>query len=168
MLYRMLIIDRYSHLYSNSSTSTRTRTRIHVIIKYSYSYSDSHILQVLVLVLVLVNLVLAPALQALTYWPYFRNVWFDWCETKRMCTSWILGQLLYKTLTFDFTHDFDFEFFKIKFWNTCSNISGIVDLIQIDVKRRVSESFGYSANDRTFLFDHIHNLGIEFASSPFD
>ena len=58
MLYRMLIIDRYSCLYSYSSTSTRTRT--HVIIKYLYSYS--HILQVLVLVLVLVNLVLAPAL----------------------------------------------------------------------------------------------------------
>ena len=62
MLYRMLIIDRYSCLYSYSSTSTRTRTRTHVIIKYSYSYSDSHILQVLILVLVLVNLVLAPAL----------------------------------------------------------------------------------------------------------
>ena len=58
MLYRMLIIDRYSHLYSYSSTSTRTRTRTHVIIKYLDSYS--HILQVLVLVLV--NLVLAPAL----------------------------------------------------------------------------------------------------------
>ena len=62
MLYRILIIDRYSHLYSYSSTSTRTRTRSHVIIKYSDSDSDSHILQVLVLVLVLVNLVLAPAL----------------------------------------------------------------------------------------------------------
>ena len=59
-IYRMLIIDRYSCLYSYSSTRTRTRT--HVIIKYSYSYSYSHILQVLVLVLVLVNLVLAPAL----------------------------------------------------------------------------------------------------------
>ena len=60
ILYRTLIIDRYSYLYSYSSTSTRTRT--HVIIKYSDSYSYSHILQVLVLVLVLVNLVLAPAL----------------------------------------------------------------------------------------------------------
>ena len=56
MLYRMLIVDWYSCLYSYSSTSTRTC----VIIKYSDSYS--HILQVLVLVLVLVNLVLAPAL----------------------------------------------------------------------------------------------------------
>ena len=63
MLYRMLIIDRYSYLYSYSSTSTRTRT--HVIIKYSDSYSYSHILQVLVLVLVLVNLVLAPAMAIL-------------------------------------------------------------------------------------------------------
>ena len=58
----MLIIDRYSCLYSYSSTSTRTRTRTHVIIKYSDSDSYSHILQVLVLVLGLVNLVLAPAL----------------------------------------------------------------------------------------------------------
>ena len=32
MLYRMLIIDRYSYLYSYSSTSTRTRTRTHIII----------------------------------------------------------------------------------------------------------------------------------------
>ena len=64
ILYRMLIIDRYSYLYSYSSTSTRTRTCTHVIIKYSDSDSDSHILQVLILVLVLVNLVLAPALVA--------------------------------------------------------------------------------------------------------
>ena len=62
MLYRILIIDRYSHLYLYSSTSTRTRTRTNVIIKYSDSYSYSHVLQVLLLVLVLVNLVLAPAL----------------------------------------------------------------------------------------------------------
>ena len=66
LLYRMLIIDRYSHLYSYSSTSTRTRTRTHVIIKYSYSYS--HILQVLVLVLVLVNRVPAPALLRTQEW----------------------------------------------------------------------------------------------------
>ena len=62
MLYRMLILDRYSY----SSTSTQTRTRTHVIIKYSDSYSYSHILQVLGLVLGLVNLVLAPALAPTT------------------------------------------------------------------------------------------------------
>ena len=27
------------------------------------------------------------------FWTYLRNGWFDWCETKRRCISWILGEL---------------------------------------------------------------------------
>ena len=25
------------------------------------------------------------------FWPYLRNGWADWCETKRKCIGWILG-----------------------------------------------------------------------------
>ena len=42
---------------------------------------------------------------------------------------------IYVTLTFDVTHDLDFEFFKVKFWN--SSISGIVGLI--DMKQKWSK-----------------------------
>ena len=27
------------------------------------------------------------------YWTYLRNGWSDWCETKRRCIGWILGEL---------------------------------------------------------------------------
>ena len=89
MLYRMLIIDRYSYLYSYSSTSTRTRTCTHVKIKYSDSYS--HILQVLVPVLVLVNLVLAPALIDGSYYksPLIPGGPF----TVRLTSQWVRWRL---------------------------------------------------------------------------
>ena len=35
----------------------------------------------------------------------------------------------YVALAFDLTHDLDFGFFKIKFWNSC--ISGIISLIDV-------------------------------------
>ena len=38
------------------------------------------------------------------YWPYLRNGWCDWCETKRMCISGILDQLC------DLPLDLDLEF----------------------------------------------------------
>ena len=27
------------------------------------------------------------------YWTYLRNGWSDWCETKRRCIGWIVGEL---------------------------------------------------------------------------
>ena len=27
------------------------------------------------------------------FWPYLRNGWSDWCETKRKCIVWILGTI---------------------------------------------------------------------------
>ena len=27
------------------------------------------------------------------YWTFLRYGWFDWCETKRRCIGWILGEL---------------------------------------------------------------------------
>ena len=27
------------------------------------------------------------------YWTYIRNGWSDWCETKKRCIGWILGEL---------------------------------------------------------------------------
>ena len=27
------------------------------------------------------------------FWPYLRNGWSDWCETKRKCIGWILGTI---------------------------------------------------------------------------
>ena len=56
-----------------------------------------------------------PCFKVKHYWTYLRNGWSDWCETKRSCIGWILGELLYVTLTFDLTHDLDLSFFKVKF-----------------------------------------------------
>ena len=85
MLYRILIIDRYSY----SSTGTRTRTRTHVIIKYSDSDSYSHILQVLV------NLVLAPALEPTDMASYHLNT-----LTINIDKWWLKPQLLGSSRTF--------------------------------------------------------------------
>ena len=27
------------------------------------------------------------------FWPYLRNGWSDWCETKRKCIGWMLGAI---------------------------------------------------------------------------
>ena len=27
------------------------------------------------------------------FWPYLRNGWSDWCESKRKCIGWILGTI---------------------------------------------------------------------------
>ena len=32
------------------------------------------------------------------FWPYLRNGWADWCETKRKCIGWILGTICYLDL----------------------------------------------------------------------
>ena len=70
----------------------------------------------------------------------------------------------YVTLTFDLTHDLDFEFFKVKFWNGC--VSGIVGLI--DVKWKGSELIRYWTDRMTLLFDHTHDLDLEVSRSDFE
>ena len=65
------------------------------------------------------------------FWPYLKNGWSDWCETKRKYT--LVGYWVqYMTLTFDLTHDLDLGYFKVKFRN--SSISRIVDLIDVNEK----------------------------------
>ena len=39
------------------------------------------------------------------FWPYLRNGWSDWCETKRKWVNMILGPLY--DIAFDHTHDLD-------------------------------------------------------------
>ena len=60
------------------------------------------------------------------YWPYLRNGWSDWRETKRKCIGWILVD--YVTLTFAVTLHLDLGFFRVKFPNAC--ISGLINVKQ--------------------------------------
>ena len=49
------------------------------------------------------------------YWPYLRNGWSDWHETKRKFIGWTLGDLDIVTFTFDLTHDLGLEFSRSNF-----------------------------------------------------
>ena len=95
------------------------------------------------------------------FWPYLRNCWSDWCETKgsALVEYWVQ----YVTLTFDLTHDLDLGCFKVKFRN--SSISRIVGLI--NVKWDGSELIWYWANCMTLPFDHTHgfDLGVSRSES---
>ena len=72
------------------------------------------------------------------FWPYLRNVWSDWCETKRKCIVWVS----YVILTFDLTHDLDLGCSKVKFRNSC--ITGIVGLIDCEMKgKRINRILGW-------------------------
>ena len=93
------------------------------------------------------------------FWPYLRNAWSNWCETKRKCIGSILGMIYY--LTFDLTHDLDLGCLKVKFRN--SSISGIVGLI--DVKWKGSELIWYWANCMTLPLDHTHDLDLGVSRS---
>ena len=49
------------------------------------------------------------------YWPYLRNSWSDWCETKRRCICWILGEPCDHDL---WPHPWPWPCsFKVKIWN---------------------------------------------------
>ena len=70
------------------------------------------------------------------FWPYLRNGWSDWCETKRKCIGWILGTICDLDL---WPHWWPWPWswnFKVKVWN--SFISGMGRLI--DMKRKGCES----------------------------
>ena len=85
------------------------------------------------------------------FWPYLRNGWSDWCETKRKCNDWILGAICDLDL---WPHSWPWPWmFKVKFRN--SSISGIVGLI--DVKWKRSELIWYWADCMTLPFDHTHD-----------
>ena len=91
------------------------------------------------------------------FWPYLRNGWSDWCETKRKCIGWILGTIY----DIDLTHDLDLGCFKVKFRN--SFIFGIVGMI--DVKWKGSELIWYWAYCMTLPFDHTHDLDLGVSRS---
>ena len=95
------------------------------------------------------------------FWPYLRNAWSDWCETKSALVGYWVQ---YVTLTFDLTHNLDHGCFKVKFWN--SSISGIVALI--DVKWKGSELIWYWADCMTLPFDHTHDLDLGVSRSDFE
>ena len=94
------------------------------------------------------------------FWPYLRNGWSDWCETKRKCIGWILGTICDLDL---WPHDLDLVCVKVKFRN--SYISGIVGLI--DVKWKRGELIWYCSNCITLPFYHTHDLdlGVEISRS---
>ena len=68
------------------------------------------------------------------YWSYLRNGWSDWCETRRKCIVWILGELCDLDL---WPHPWPWPYsFKVKVWN--SLIWGMRGLI--DRERKECES----------------------------
>ena len=90
------------------------------------------------------------------FWPYLRNGWSDWCETKRKCIGWILGTICDLDL---WPPSWPWPWmFKVKFRN--SSICRIVGLI--DVKWKGSELIWYWANCMTLPFDHTMTLTLEF------
>ena len=55
------------------------------------------------------------------FWPYLRNDWSDWCETKRKCIGWIRGTICDLDL---WPHPWPWPWsFKVRVWN--SFISGM-------------------------------------------
>ena len=92
------------------------------------------------------------------FWPYLWNGWSDWCETKRMCISWILDIIRDLDL---WPHSWPWPWMFqgcIKFRNSC--ISGIVGLI--DVKWKGSELIWYWADCMTCLLTTRMTLTLEF------
>ena len=92
------------------------------------------------------------------FWPYLRNGWSYWCETKRKCIGWILD-----ICDLDlWPHSWPWPWcFKVKFRNSC--ISGIVGLI--NVKWKGSELIWYWADYMTLPFDHTHDLDLGVSGS---
>ena len=91
--------------------------------------------------------ILGVSLQGQTlFWPYLRNGWSDWCETKRKCIGWILGTICDIYL---WPHSWPWPgCFKVNFRN--SSFSGIVGLI--DVKWKRSELIWYWVDCMTLPF----------------
>ena len=75
------------------------------------------------------------------FWPYLRNGWSDWCETKTKCIGLILGIIC------------DLDLWLHSWPNSC--ISGIVGLI--DGKWKGSELIWYWADCMTLPLDHTHD-----------
>ena len=84
---------------------------------------------------ILVETRVLPNFQGQTmYWTYLRNGWSDWCETKRRCIGWILGELCDLDL---WPHPWPWPYsVKVKVWN--SLIWGM--RVLIDMERKGCES----------------------------
>ena len=90
------------------------------------------------------------------FWPYLRNGWSDWCETKRKCIGWILGTICDLDL---WPHSWPWPWmFQGQVLKYSSSISGIVDLI--DVKWKGSELIWYWTDCMSLPFDHTHDLDL--------
>ena len=61
------------------------------------------------------------------YWTYLRNGWSDWCETKRRCIGWILGELCDLDL---WPHTWPWPCnFNVKVWNSLIwRMGGLIDM----------------------------------------
>ena len=96
------------------------------------------------------------------YWTYLRNGWYDWCETKRSCIGWILGELC------DLDHwphpwpwplIFQGQILKDLYLRNC---------YLIDVKQKESKSIRYRGDCMVLPFDHTHELDLVISRSKFE
>ena len=94
------------------------------------------------------------------FWPYLRNGWSNWCETKRKCIGWILGTICDLDLwppSWPWPWMFQGQISKN------SSTYRIVGLI--DVKWKGSDLIWYWANCMTLPFDHTHDLDLGVSRS---
>ena len=89
------------------------------------------------------------------FWPYLRNGWSDWCETKRKCIGWILGWIYDLDL---WPHSWPLDVSRSN-----NSIFGIVGLIGVKLKE--SELKWYWADCMTLPFDHTHDLDLGVSRS---
>ena len=99
------------------------------------------------------------------FWPYRRNGWSDWCETKMKCIGWILGTICDRILgticDLDlWPHSWSWH------WLFQGQISKKLYLVGlIDVKWKAIELIWYWADCMTLPFDHTHDLDLGVSMS---
>ena len=90
------------------------------------------------------------------------NISLEWLFTfmwnRKKCIGWVN----YVIVTFDLTHEFDLEFFKVKFWNSSFKIAPCLELLVWLVWSISKQKYV------TLTFDYKHGLGLDFSRAMFE
>ena len=87
---------------------------------------------------------------------------FDWCEPKRRCMGWILGQICDLDL---WPHPWPWPFY---FQGKISKQLYLLYCYLIDVKLKESKSVRYWTDCMTLHFDHIHDIDLVVSRSKYE
>ena len=88
------------------------------------------------------------------FWPYLRNGWSDWCETKRKCIGWILGTLCDLDL---WPHSWPWPWI---FQGQISKYLYLRNCWSDWCERKRGQLIWCWANYMTLPFDHTHDLDL--------